>query len=93
MDNKTFIEELSRRADISRETVSSMIDALASAIGKASSELDIITVPNFGVFESKLRQERIAVHPATGKKLLVPPRIVMTFKPSPALKQKINNGK
>lgn len=93
MDNKSFIEELSRRADISRETVGMMIEALSSSIGKIASDRDSLIVPNFGSFETRLRAERVAVHPASGKRLLVPPRIVLSFKCSPALKQRINNGK
>lgn len=93
MDNKAFIEELSRRLDISRDTVSMMIENLSSAIAKKGSEMEGLAVPNFGIFEPKLRQERIGVHPASGKKLLVPPRVVLSFKCSPALKQRINSGK
>ena len=93
MDNKTFIEELSRRLDLSRETVTVMTESLSKAIGKSASEMESITIPNFGILEPRLRQERIAVHPATGKRLLVPPRISLAFKTSPSLKQKINYGK
>ena len=93
MDNKTFIDELSRRLDISRDTVGTMIDSLSVTIGKNASEMNGLAVPNFGVFEARMRQERIALHPASGKRLLVPPRITLNFKSSPALKQRINNGK
>lgn len=93
MDNKTFIEELSRRADISRETVSLLIESLSSQMGKVAADMDVVAVPNFGIFEPRMRQERLAVHPASGKRLMVPPRIVLAFKCSPALKQRINNGK
>lgn len=93
MDNKTFVDELSRRLDISRETVIFMIESFSETIGKNSSKMDGMSVPNFGVFEPRMRQERISVHPASGKRLLVPPRITLAFKSSPALKQKINNGK
>lgn len=93
MDNRSFIEELSRRLDISRETVTLLTDSLAQTMGKSASAMENFAVPNFGVFEPRMRQERIALHPATGKKLLVPPRISLAFKCSPALKQKINHGK
>ena len=93
MDNKTFIEELSRRLDISRETVGLMIENLSDAIGRNTSEMVGLAVPNFGVFEPRMRKERISVHPATGKKLLVPPRISLVFKSSSSLKQRINYGK
>lgn len=93
MDNKKFIEELSSRLDISLSTVNILVDGLTQEFAKTSSNLDSIVVPGFGIFESRLREERVSVHPASGKRLLVPPRIAMSFKQSPVLKQKINNGK
>ena len=93
MDNKQFNEELSSLLDISLATVALLTEQLNREFVKAASELDGIVVPGFGVFEPKLREERVAVHPASGKRLLVPPRLYLTFKQSPVLKQKINNGK
>ena len=93
MDNKKFTEELSGRLDISLTSVNSMIEHLTQEVVKIASNLDGIVVPGFGTFEPRLRDERISVHPASGKRLLVPPRIYLSFKTSPSLKQKINNGK
>lgn len=93
MDSKKFIQELSARMDISVASVESMIDHISGEFARSASDMDSIIVPGFGIFESRLRQERIAVHPASGKRLLVPPRIYLSFKQSPLLKQKINNGK
>ena len=93
MDNKKFIEELSSRLDISVSSVHSMIEAMGKEVVNIASNLDGIVVPGFGSFEPRLRDERISVHPASGKRLLVPPRIYLSFKTSPVLKQKLNNGK
>lgn len=93
MDNKTFIEILSKNLDISTDTVAGMIENLAEVVGQCGADMDAISISNFGVFEPRKRQERIALHPASGKKLLVPPRISLAFKTSPALKQRINDGK
>ncbi|MCH5229555.1 MAG: HU family DNA-binding protein [Muribaculaceae bacterium] len=93
MDSKKFIEELSSRLDISQASVTSMIDLMVNEIGSVAANMDSVVIPGFGTFEPRLRQERLAVHPASGKKLLVPPRINLYFKQSPVLKQKINNGK
>lgn len=92
MDNKKFIEELSSRLDISVASVNTMIEAFSQEMINTASNLDGIVVPGFGTFESRLREERIAVHPASGKRLLVPPRIYLSFRQSPVLKMKINNG-
>lgn len=93
MDNKTFTEELSSRLDISLPTVNLLIESLCGEFAESAANLDGIVVPGFGVFDPKLREERISVHPASGKHILVPPRIYLTFKQSPLLKQKLNNGK
>lgn len=92
MDSKTFVETLSKNLDISRETVVQLIDGLAEIVGESGAELDSIMLPSFGIFEPRKRMERVAVHPASGKRLLVPPKIVMSFRPSPLLKQRIRNG-
>ncbi|MCH5240607.1 MAG: HU family DNA-binding protein [Muribaculaceae bacterium] len=91
MDNKTFIETLSSRLDISLTTVSTMIESLREEFATQATELDSIVISGFGSFEPRLREERVSVHPASGKRLLVPPRIYLAFKQSPVLKQKINN--
>lgn len=93
MDNKKFIEELSHRTDVSISTVTSLIEGLCGEIAKTASNLDSVVVPGFGTFDTKLREERVSVHPASGKHLLVPPRITLTFRQSPVLKQRLNNGK
>ena len=93
MDNKSFINVLSSRLDISIDSVVSLIDGFSSEMARTVANLDGIVVPGFGTFEPKLREERVSLHPATGKRLLVPPRINLTFKASPLLKQKLNNGK
>lgn len=93
MDNKSFIQELSSRLDISLASVGTLIEGLGTEVAKTASNMDEIVVPGFGTFEPRLREERVALHPASGKRLLVPPRIYLWFKTSPVLKQRINNGK
>ena len=45
--------------------------------------------PTFGVFELKNRMERIVVKPSTGQRMLVPPKIVVNFKPAQSVKDKL----
>lgn len=93
MDTKKFSEEMSSRLDISLTTVNTLMEAMCKEFAEAATNLNGIIVPGFGSFEPKLREERISVHPASGKRLLVPPRIFLAFKQSPVLKQKLNHGK
>lgn len=74
-----------------KEETSEMTASLCQVLTEAALEGDTVTYPGFGSFEPRKRMERIAVHPSTGKRMLIPPKITLTFKPSTLLKQKVRN--
>lgn len=47
-----------------------------------------IQIQGFGSFEVKKKTERISVNPTTKQRMLVPPKLVLTYKPNIALKEK-----
>lgn len=53
---------------------------------------ETVSIPNFGTFEVKKRMERVVVNPTTKKRQLVPPKLVMGFRPVQSVKEKIKNG-
>lgn len=89
MDNKTLVENIAARTGMSTDNVGKLCAAMADTIAQCSMDMDTVAIPSFGNFEPKKRQERISVHPATGKRLLIPPKIVMGFKPSAILKSQL----
>ena len=52
-----------------------------------------VNVQGFGSFEVKKKNERVIVHPSTGKKILVPPKLVVGFKQSNVLKSQVKESK
>ena len=44
---------------------------------------------NFGTLEVIKREERISVNPGSGKRMLIPPKLVVKFKMSNTLKDKL----
>ena len=46
----------------------------------------------YTVFEIKKKLERIMVNPSTQQRMLVPPKLVLNFKPAPTLKEKVKKG-
>lgn len=91
MDYKTFLDTLSQRVNAGKEETSEMVTALCQVLTEAALEGDSVTFPGFGSFEPRKRIERIALHPSTGKRMLIPPKITLTFRPSTLLKQKVRN--
>lgn len=91
MDNKTFLDSLSQRINAGKEECAEMISALCQVMVDATLDGDTITFPGFGSFELRKRIERITIHPKDGKRMLIPPKLTINFRPSTLLKQKVRN--
>ncbi|MBQ7422216.1 MAG: HU family DNA-binding protein [Prevotella sp.] len=92
MNNKEFIAELAERTGYSPRDVQKLVNNLADAMGDAFQEDNAVLVPNFGLFETKKKMERIIVNPSTGQRMLVPPKLVLGFKPNQTWKDKLKGG-
>ena len=92
MNNKDFIAELAERTGYSMKDAQRMVNFLVDAMGDAFQEGDSVLVPNFGLFETKKKMERIMVNPSTGQRMLVPPKLVLNFKPNQTWKDKLKGG-
>ena len=89
MDNKKLVETLATKLGRSADDVNKLLEGLAGVLRTRCGELDSVIVPGFGTFEPRKRNERIMVNPKTGKRMLVPPKIVIGFKVSNVLKSKL----
>lgn len=89
MNNKEFIAELARRTKSNAKETQQKINMLVAEITEHLCEEDSIAIPNFGTFETKKRLERVLISPTTGQRMLVPPKMVVGFKQSNVLKNKI----
>lgn len=89
MDNKKLVETIAANLGRSTEDVSKLLEAFASVLRTRCSEMDEVQVPGFGTFEPKKRDERVMLHPTSGRRMLVPPKVVVGFKVSNVLKTKL----
>ena len=89
MNNKEFIAELARRTGVNAREAQQRVRILAQTVTETLCEEDTVQVVGFGSFETKKRLERVLVNPTTGQRMLVPPKIVVGFKPSSTIKNKI----
>jgi DNA-binding protein HU-beta len=92
MNNKEFISELSHRTGYSQSSVRDMIRVTVDAMTDIFGEGQNLMMPGFGQFEVKKRLERIVVNPSTGQKMMVPPKLILNFKPVTAVKQQLKKG-
>lgn len=92
MDHKTFIETLAGRLNIPREDVGILTDAFGAVVEEAAAQGDSVAVPGFGNFEVRKRDERISVHPSTGRRMLYPPKLTLVFRPSSLLRRQVREN-
>ncbi len=90
VNNKDFISELSRRTGYSQKDSSTLLSALVTEISEHLENDSIVSVQDFGNFEVRKKLERVVISPATQERMLVPPKLVVAFKPSVTLKEKFN---
>ena len=89
MDNKKLVETMANNLGRTTEDVNKLMEAFASVLYARCSDMDSVAVPSFGAFEPRKRNERVLRNPATNKRMLVPPKIVVGFRVSKVLKSKL----
>lgn len=81
MNNQEFLDELSRRVGMTDEQTAQLVTSVAGLIEQHLQEGDRVDMEPFGVFSVRKEQEYIALHPVSGRRMLVPPRLVVDFHP------------
>lgn len=93
MNSADLIKQLSQRLETPKNEVEKRLDALTDILGGELNDGKTISVLNFGSFEVKKQNERINVHPSTGKRVIIPPKLVLKFKIATSLSKKIKSLK
>lgn len=88
MNNKDFISELASKSGYSLKETSNFVTSLLEEMTHQLEEGNSIYIQGFGTFEVKKKMERISVNPLTKQRMLVPPKLVLSYKPCVALKDK-----
>ena len=79
MEHKQFFSILQERLGKDKKGVDALYSGLLQIIKERSVSMDSVSVQGFGTFEPRKKIERVTVNPATGKRMLIPPRIVLTL--------------
>ena len=66
---------------------SELISSLLSGMTQQLEEGNVVAIQGFGTFEVRKKAERISVSPTTKQRMLVPTKLVLTYRPSTLLKE------
>lgn len=93
MNSSELITALAQRLQLPKTEVGKRLDDMVTVITAELMKNNPVSIVNFGTLEVKKRNERINIHPITGKKLLVPPKLVVRYKVSASLNKKLKELK
>ena len=88
MNNKEFTSELAERLGYTIKDTSELMNSLLSSMTQELEEGNVIAIQGFGSFEVKKKAERISINPASKQRMLVPPKLVLSYRPSNTLNDK-----
>ena len=88
MNNKEFTSELAERLGYTIKDTSELMNSLLSSMTQELEEGNVIAIQGFASFEVKKKAERISINPASKQRMLVPPKLVLSYRPSNTLKDK-----
>lgn len=92
MNNKEYIAALAGKLGYPQEQTQKMAKTLIEAMGHYFENGESVVVNGFGTFEVRKRLERVIINPASGQRMLVPPKLVLGFKPSSIIKDQYKKG-
>ncbi len=92
MNNKEFITALAEATGYKTKDVEQLTHNLIELMGQNFEQGDPLVVTDFGSFEVKKKLERIIVNPSTQQRMLVPPKLVLNFRPAVSTRKSINQN-
>ena len=91
MNHKELVHSIVLKMSLPEMEIEGMLNDAISFMVEELSEGNTIGFQGFGSFEVKKKEERLSVHPATQVRMLVPPKLVVNFKQSAVLKEKLKD--
>ncbi len=89
MNNKELTSELANRLGKTQKEITQLIEASVSVMREEFAKGNVISFQGFGTFEISKKEERIVVNPSSQKRMLIPPKLVLVFKPGTTFKDKL----
>lgn len=90
VNTKDLIITIRGRLNLQSPEAEKLFEATVNILKDEFANNNTVSVPSFGQFEIKKKNERISVNPSTQERMLVPPKLSLSFKPSSTLKERYN---
>jgi integration host factor subunit alpha len=86
-------EAVFREVGLSRNESADLVETVLQHMSDALVNGEQVKISSFGTFSVREKNERIGRNPKTGEEAPIPPRRVLTFRPSHLMKDRVASGK
>jgi len=90
MTKNDQVNAITEQANLAKNVASDVLEELLGLIKGALESEEDVKISGFGKFEVRGKQERRGRNPQTGEEITIDPRRVVSFKPSPMFKERMN---
>jgi integration host factor subunit alpha len=85
-------EAVFREVGLSRNESAQLVEQVLAHMSDALVEGDQVKISSFGTFSVRDKTARVGRNPKTGEEAPIPPRRVLTFRPSHLMKDRVASG-
>ena len=98
MNDKTLTrmdlsEAVFRELGLSRNESADLVESVLEKICASVVAGEQVKISSFGTFSIRQKSARVGRNPKTGQEAPIPPRRVLTFRPSHLMKDRVSEGK
>ena len=87
-----IVERLYEKLDLPKKEVDRVVESVFDIIRETLQQEDKLMVTGFGDFIIRNKKARRGRNPQTGSDIVISPRRILTFKPSPLFKASLNQS-
>lgn len=91
MNNQEFIKELASRLNLTHQDADDYLKGAVKVLKEVFGQQDALTFQNFGTFNSRKIESRKGYSPILKDYVIFPPKRILEFHPSDALREKVKN--
>src|SRR6056297_2885836 len=92
MTRMDLSEAVFREVGLSRNESATLVASVLQHVSDALVEGEQVKISGFGTFSTRDKSARVGRNPKTGEEAPIPPRRVLTFRPSHLMKDRVVDG-
>jgi len=92
MTKADLVDKIHANTGLTRDEAFAYLETILETIKKTLETAETVKISGFGCFVVRKKKSRKGRNPQTGEPITITARKILAFKPSPVLKNRINQG-